>query len=1193
MFFRSTAAEQKAGKENGYFDPETNTIYIDINAGINKTKRILQDQVLPTVSHELVHLFAVEDAAGYAALADLVFDGLKEKTRKTRASLIADEVRRIEENDAKRFEGKNEETRRAIAEEEIVARACEDRLANSRLMKEFIAEMDNKESDLAQKFSNFLGEAIARLKKLFQQIASKLSRSAEAESLRQLTDKLEAIQSQFDALLERRNTAIAAENTNIAAENTAPASEQQKNISDRGVMLMSRNESESIKNQIKAAKDIINKMEPVISVKSDGFKGKTKDQIATIIDEKFKSFGRRVDRQNFGIVLLERNQINKALNYLFEPGEKAALLTVPRVIKRGIVVDDHLQHKERSVDSITFAAPVEINGKRGNVGVVVQRDGGTNRFKTLRILLPNGKAFEFAEEKEADSTAGGSPKESTSGGTPIESASADIITNPNESVKRENSPTDKGEMKADRGVMYMSRDGQTKDATQLTEDDFLFLLERAENGELYDNTYIPMRATTPQFFIDVVQAHSEGKYKLLQVPMASKVEHVRQNMEMDEGQSYGNKRPHNLSPYDLLEISKGMGHPAYIVLQKNGRYAMVVSFYNEKHKKTIVSIDFAQEGNKQTRENQKNYKHLQYMNGYQEGYYNIIVTQYDPDNLKKYLSDCEIVYNKKEMNGRYQVGSGRVVTFTHDTPFISISISDPSESVKSENSPTDKGEMKSDRGVMNAERETKQSFEEDKYFARQIDRFKSLKKGGYVTVGKIAKESPLNKIGIPAGTLYFDVSKIIGEMKERNDPIPPETMKKIPSLLNNPIAITEYVDKDGIHSANVYGKLYIGNSPIVIGVMVAKSRNGTFVNKIQTVHPKKGFMKEMTADNILYLSENKKETKEWFQALGAQMPLLGENKLGFIRMLSQSSESVKTKTSATDKGEMKADRATYMTARELLVRAAENAKKQDEQSPLLREYASRVAELDKKYIQLEIAEHKYATSIDDYDDAAKQTTYKNKVDRLTREIYRIERDLSLQEENKVLKAIVQREKAPRDCVELFLCLQILFDFLDHFGVFRIGQVNLSGIHLEGGAVFVAAFIFGNQMHVQVTAGITVSAVVNLLGSKGLVKGICRAANVSHKCVSFLLGNVYDLTDVILVSYDHSAGLGLLLKQDQIGNGKGTDVNAELIQKLAAHAICAILIFHCKISLFVRKEAENLPLFVVFIVKITFCCEAFR
>lgn len=44
--------------------------------------------------------------------------------------------------------------------------------------------------------------------------------------------------------------------------------------------------------------------------------------------------------------------------------------------------------------------------------------------------------------------------------------------------------------------------------------------------------------------------------------------------------------------------------------------------------------------------------------------------QYEPDNFKAYLKNCEIIYDKQKMNGRYQVGSGRVVAVTHDTPFI-------------------------------------------------------------------------------------------------------------------------------------------------------------------------------------------------------------------------------------------------------------------------------------------------------------------------------------------------------------------------------------------------------------------------------------------------------------------------------------------------------------------------------------------
>jgi len=87
---------------------------------------------------------------------------------------------------------------------------------------------------------------------------------------------------------------------------------------------------------------------------------------------------------------------------------------------------------------------------------------------------------------------------------------------------------------------------------------------------------------------------------------------------------------------------------------------------------------------------------------------------------------------------------------------------------------TDVNTSISENGVKYSDR----NFVEDKYFSRQIDRFESLKQGGYVTVGKITKGSPLNMVGIPEGNLYFDVSKIVHEMAERNDPIPKDKMKE-------------------------------------------------------------------------------------------------------------------------------------------------------------------------------------------------------------------------------------------------------------------------------------------------------------------------------------------------------------------------------------------------------------------------------
>ena len=210
------------------------------------------------------------------------------------------------------------------------------------------------------------------------------------------------------------------------------------------------------------------------------------------------------------------------------------------------------------------------------------------------------------------------------------------------------------------------KDPRLLDPRTVTESDVVELLEQAQFGDLTDSSYIPLRVNTPQFLIDVIIEHSKGEYVVEDYPMAATVEHLRQNMEEEDGQSYGEERPHGFSVEDIITILRKMGDPSYIVKQKNGRYAEVVSFYNERNKKVIVAIDFA---NSQS-EKPKNFKYSQYMNGYDGGYYNIVVTQYEPDDLKSYLGKNEIVYDKTKMNGKYQVGSGRIVTVTHDTPFI-------------------------------------------------------------------------------------------------------------------------------------------------------------------------------------------------------------------------------------------------------------------------------------------------------------------------------------------------------------------------------------------------------------------------------------------------------------------------------------------------------------------------------------------
>ena len=290
---------------------------------------------------------------------------------------------------------------------------------------EKLSMLQAKEKGLVAKIKAFLKDFVKRLKEAYQLISPQ---TTEGRIVADMVDAAQELQDLFaDALLD------AGENFQTAEKNTT---------GEGGVRYMSRGESLRIKEQIAAASVELNNMDIVVSVVNDGFTGMRDSDIARKLDAEFSKFGNRIDRQNFGVILLEYQQINKALNYLKTPGEKAALLTVPRVLKRGIQIDTHTKHKERGVDSYTFAAPVEINGKRGNVGVVVQRVTGTNRFKTLRVLLPNGKAFEFVKNNEADSTSGSSSKQQGLEGIPIESASKISIRNSEGNVK-ENDLTEK------------------------------------------------------------------------------------------------------------------------------------------------------------------------------------------------------------------------------------------------------------------------------------------------------------------------------------------------------------------------------------------------------------------------------------------------------------------------------------------------------------------------------------------------------------------------------------------------------------------------------------------------------------------------------------------------------------------------------------------------------------------------------
>lgn len=108
--------------------------------------------------------------------------------------------------------------------------------------------------------------------------------------------------------------------------------------------------------------------------------------------------------KGLGVVQFDEKALGEVVRHISSDAEFAAAKSAPAIVKRGIQVDYHVNHKGRSkVESYTFAAPVVLNGKRGNSAVVVQV---TNRNKPhcVRILMPDGGGFNLDAIEKSSQT---------------------------------------------------------------------------------------------------------------------------------------------------------------------------------------------------------------------------------------------------------------------------------------------------------------------------------------------------------------------------------------------------------------------------------------------------------------------------------------------------------------------------------------------------------------------------------------------------------------------------------------------------------------------------------------------------------------------------------------------------------------------------------------------------------------------
>lgn len=378
VFYQSRANEKgKYTAANGFY--RDGTVYLDINAGKNRVGDMSETAVLLTASHELTHFIQEYNPAQYEQLRDFVverlteaedvdLDALVQRHQKDQPGLSYDE-----------------------ALDEVVADGCQMMLKDSQAA----AQLAKKNRSLAGNIRSWLRKWVKRLQEAMRGLTA---RSREARAMEQYARELQKIWD--NALVQAAENRQRAQSGPDTGESAAQVRYEVRESKDKDIV--------SVKQQLKASESELSKM-PVVSrknVAADIERMSTKQRLEWAVAE-LRASGYRVERPNGNTIEFSPKDINSGLRCLSSAGEIAAYSALPAVLKRGKEIYREANHKGRGYGTITFAAPVEINGVRGNMAVVVRQTKG-QRYDVHRILMPDGSAFIFREKANAVSTTVGS-----------------------------------------------------------------------------------------------------------------------------------------------------------------------------------------------------------------------------------------------------------------------------------------------------------------------------------------------------------------------------------------------------------------------------------------------------------------------------------------------------------------------------------------------------------------------------------------------------------------------------------------------------------------------------------------------------------------------------------------------------------------------------------------------------------------
>lgn len=416
--------------------------------------------VLSVFKHELTHHIQETAPVEYQKLKEFVMQEYYKGDRKTFQAAIDEKVQA--------YAKQGERLTRDQAIDEIIANSAERFLID----EAEIAKVVRQDRSLGQAILDAIRNMIESIKGLMQ------GRSKELDVLKR-AEKLwgDALKVSVDSEANINNDVV---------RYSAKKTEKDKEIG-------------SIRDQIMKNQDALIKMRPVTEFMVDSLHGLSDAQVLDKVTKEFRKIGNNIDRKGFGVISLEDKLVRSAFKYLNTEAEYAAFMAIPRVLKNGIEITHKDNHKGRSYATYTFAAPVVINGSRGNVAVVVKRTKGY-RYKTHRILMPDGSAF-VLENKKTEATIGSMTDANDNGeGLPITSAFKESIANLDTKNKKQYSLKDQ----PDEQALINDENQQKRSKYQIKEG----MTDRERYEELKDARITPAQYN-PERMAEDIQALTE------------------------------------------------------------------------------------------------------------------------------------------------------------------------------------------------------------------------------------------------------------------------------------------------------------------------------------------------------------------------------------------------------------------------------------------------------------------------------------------------------------------------------------------------------------------------------------------------------------------------------------------------------------------------------------------------------------